>query len=259
MRPHNENGALFMKILIAEDQEGLARPIKIMLEKNGFSVDIARDGVEAIGLLHSNEYDGVLLDVMMPHMTGWEVLAQLREDGNQVPVMMLTAMDSMDDKVRGLENGANDYLTKPFDMRELVARIRAMTRTQTVETSNTLAMGDLTLRRSSCELISASGSFRLGTKEYLMAEMLAHANGNAISVDRFVEKMWPHDTIETPKIMVELYISYLRNKMQALHSKMTITETASGFAIIKGTAEKTFTETWLENATIDDSAGGSEQ
>ena len=220
-----------MKLLLAEDQLDLARPVCVILEKSGFSVDVAADGIEALGMLRSNEYDAVLLDVMMPGMSGWEVLAQIRADGNQVPVMMLTAMDSLDDKVRGLEGGADDYMTKPIEMREMVARVRAMTRTRTVETSNTMAMGDLTLRRSSCELISGTGSFRLSQKEYVMAEMLAHANGRAITVDRFVEKMWPHETLDAPGVMVELYISYLRNKMSALHSRMGISEGDGGYAL----------------------------
>ena len=119
-----------MKLLLAEDQLDLARPVCVILEKSGFSVDVAADGIEALGMLRSNEYDAVLLDVMMPGMSGWEVLAQIRADGNQVPVMMLTAMDSLDDKVRGLEGGADDYMTKPIEMREMVARVRAMTRTR---------------------------------------------------------------------------------------------------------------------------------
>lgn len=223
-----------MKLLLAEDQLDLARPVCVILEKSGFSVDVAADGVEAIGMLRSNEYDAVLLDVMMPGMNGWEVLSQMRADGNQTPVMMLTAMDSIEDKVRGLEGGADDYMTKPIEMREMVARVRAMTRTREVETSNTMAMGDLTLRRSSFEMISGTGSFRLSQREYTMAEMLAHANGRAIAVDRFVEKMWPHESLEAPEVMVELYISYLRNKMSALHSRMGISKSDGGYALSMG-------------------------
>lgn len=226
-----------VRILMAEDQEQLAHAVGVVLEMGGFSVDVATDGVEALGMLRNGEYDGVLLDVMMPRMDGWEVLARLREDGNQVPVMMLTARDTIDDKVRGLEGGADDYMTKPFEMRELVARIRAMTRTRAVETANTLAMGDLTLRRSSMELMSADGSsFRLTAKEFTMAEMLAHGNGHPIAPERFAEKLWPRGDADVPELAVGLHVAYLRNKMAVLHSSRTIANVGDGYALVPADA-----------------------
>lgn len=223
-----------MKLLIAEDQPGLVRPVKVMLEKNGFDVEVATDGAQALDMLRNGEYDGVLLDIMMPKVSGWEILAILRDEGNQVPVMLLTAKDTLDDKVRGLEGGADDYLTKPFEMRELIARVRALTRTRATETSNTMLMGDLTLRRSSQELISEHGSFRLNPKEYRMAEMLAHSNGHPVSVSRLAEKMWPHNDVDDIESAVSLYASYLGNKMKALHSSQRIVLIEGGYAIAEG-------------------------
>lgn len=223
-----------MKLLLAEDQPQLAKPVSVMLEKSGFEVEVANDGEQTLEMLRNGEYDGVLLDIMMPKVNGWEILSIIRSEGNQVPVMLLTARDSLDDKVRGLEGGADDYLTKPFEMRELVARVRALTRTRTTETSNTMAMGDLTLRRSSQEIISEHGSFRLNSKEYKMAEMLAHSNGRAVSVSRLAEKMWPHNDVDDIESAVSLYASYLSNKMKALHSGQAIVKTEEGYALAEG-------------------------
>lgn len=220
-----------MKILIAEDQPQLARSVSVILERSGFDVEVAEDGAQALDRLRNGEYDGLLLDIMMPKLDGWEILATLRSEGNQVPVMLLTARDSIDDKVRGLEGGADDYLTKPFEMRELVARVRALTRTRATETSNTMEMGDLTLRRSSQEMMSDHGSFRLNQKEFLMAEMLAHSNGQAVSVERLAEKMWPRDDAGDARAAVSLYASYLSNKMRALHSEMSVERVGDGYAI----------------------------
>lgn len=212
-----------------------------MLEKNGFVVEVAYDGEQTLEMLRNGEYDGVLLDIMMPKMSGWEILSIIRSEGNQVPVMLLTARDSLDDKVRGLEGGADDYLTKPFEMRELIARVRALTRSRATETSNTMAMGDLTLRRSSQELLSEYGSFRLNSKEYKMAEMLAHSNGSPVSVERLAEKMWPRNDVDDIESAVSLYASYLGNKMKALHSGKRLVRTGDGYAIsdgASGTREK---------------------
>lgn len=226
-----------MKLLLAEDQPQLAKPVRVMLEKSGFSVEVASDGAQALDMLRNGEYDGVLLDIMMPKMDGWEILSILRSEGNQVPVMLLTARDTLDDKVRGLEGGADDYLTKPFEMRELVARVRALTRTRATETSNTMLMGDVMLRRSSQEILSEYGSFRLNPKEYRMAEMLAHSNGRPVSVGRLAEKMWPYGDVDDIDSAVSLYVSYLGNKMKALHSSKRIIHVGDGYAIAEGDSD----------------------
>lgn len=125
-----------MRLLLAEDEKSLSRAIIAILERNNYSADAVYDGLEALEYLESDTYDGLILDVMMPKMDGITVLKKLREKGNNIPVLMLTVKSEIDDKVLGLDSGANDYLTKPFNTRELLARIRAMTRTNTVQATS---------------------------------------------------------------------------------------------------------------------------
>ena len=148
-----------MKLLFAEDERSLSRAITHILEKNCYNVDAVYDGQTALEYLENGEYDGVILDIMMPKLDGITVLKTIRNSGNPVPVLMLTAKAEIDDKVLGLDCGANDYLTKPFDTKELLARIRAMTRrNKAVDAS--LRMGTITLNRTNFELSSPTGSFR---------------------------------------------------------------------------------------------------
>ena len=153
-----------MRLLLAEDERSLSRAILAILEKNNYSADAVYDGEEALEYLESGNYDGVILDIMMPKLDGIEVLKRLRERGNPIPVLMLTAKAEIDDKVLGLDSGANDYLTKPFHSKELLARIRAMTRTQTARSGTQLRFGNLTLDRATFVLSSPTGSYRLANK-----------------------------------------------------------------------------------------------
>lgn len=155
-----------MKLLLAEDERSLSRAVVKILEKNHYTVDVVYDGEEAVDYLAGGDYDAVILDIMMPKMDGITVLRRLREAGNRIPVIMLTAKSEIDDKVLGLDSGANDYLTKPFDTRELLARIRVMTRTQTTADSK-MNFGNIVLDRATFELSSPTGSFRLANKEYV--------------------------------------------------------------------------------------------
>ena len=155
-----------MKLLLAEDERSLSRAVVKILEKNHYTVDVVYDGEEAVDYLAGGDYDAVILDIMMPKMDGITVLRRLREAGNRVPVIMLTAKSEIDDKVLGLDSGANDYLTKPFDTRELLARIRVMTRTQTTADSK-MNFGNIVLDRATFELSSPTGSFRLANIEYV--------------------------------------------------------------------------------------------
>lgn len=134
-----------MKLLLAEDERSLSKALTAILEHNGYTVDAVYDGVEALEYLEMGEYDGLILDIMMPRMDGMTALQKIREQGNQIPILMLTAKSEVDDKVAGLDNGANDYLTKPFASKELLARIRAMTRTQTVAVTSVLQFGNISL------------------------------------------------------------------------------------------------------------------
>lgn len=209
-----------MKLLFAEDERSLSRAIVHILEKNCYSVDAVYDGQTALEYLENGDYDGVILDIMMPKMDGVTVLKAIRSQGNPVPVLMLTAKAEVDDKVLGLDSGADDYLTKPFDTKELLARIRAMTRGRhSVDAS--LTMGNITLNRSNFELSSPTGSFRLANKEYQMMELLMANSRQLISSDRFLEKIWGPDS-EVESSVVWVYISYLRKKLTALNANIAI-------------------------------------
>lgn len=210
-----------MRILLAEDEKSLSRAVQTILEKNHYSVDTVFDGAEALAYLQSNNYDGVILDIMMPKMDGITVLKTIREQGIKVPVLILTAKSEVDDKVLGLDSGANDYLTKPFAGKELLARIRAMTRNQTIHSDSLLHIGNITLDSASFELSSPSGSFRLANKEYQMMELLMRNPKNMISTEHFIERIWGFDS-ETEIKVVWVYISYLRKKLEALHANIQI-------------------------------------
>ncbi|MCD8329211.1 MAG: response regulator transcription factor [Lachnospiraceae bacterium] len=210
-----------MRLLLAEDERALSKALVTILERNNYSVDAAYDGQEALDYLEADNYDGVVLDIMMPRVDGITVLKTIREKGNRVPVLMLTAKSEIDDKVLGLDTGANDYLTKPFNTRELLARIRAMTRSQTAQASSRLTLGNVTLDRATFELSTPAGSFRLANKEFQMLEMLMSNPHHVISAERFMEKIWGYDS-EAEINVVWVYISYLRKKLAALHADIEI-------------------------------------
>lgn len=209
-----------MKLLLAEDERSLSRAILHILEKNCYSADAVYDGEAALEYLENGDYDGAILDIMMPKLDGISVLKTLRSRGSDIPVLLLTAKAEIDDKVLGLDSGANDYLTKPFDTKELLARIRAMTRSRKAVDS-CLTLGNITLNRANFELSSPSGSFRLANKEFQMMELLLSNPRQLISPDRFMEKIWGFDS-ETETSVVWVYISYLRKKLTALKADISI-------------------------------------
>ena len=213
-----------MRLLLAEDEKSLARAVSAILEKNNFSVDVVYDGADALDWLRAGNYDGAVLDIMMPKLDGITVLKTIRAEGNMLPVLLLTAKSEIDDKVEGLDSGANDYLTKPFAAKELLARIRAMTRTATAQPSSTLQFGNLTLDRATFELKSPSGSFRLANKEFQMLETLMANPKTLVSTERFMEKIWGYDA-EAEINVVWVYISYLRKKLAALNANVQIKAT----------------------------------
>lgn len=210
-----------MRLLLAEDEKALSRALVAILERSNYSVDAVFDGQSALDYLESENYDGVILDVMMPKMDGFTVLKNLREAGNLVPVLLLTAKSEIDDKVFGLDLGANDYLTKPFNSRELLARVRAMTRTQVAQADARLRMGNVTLDQATLELSTPSGSFRLANKEYQVMELLMSNPHRLIPTERFLEKIWGYDS-DAELNVVWVYISYLRKKLTALHANIEI-------------------------------------
>lgn len=213
-----------MRLLLAEDEKSLSKAVKTILEKNNYSVDAVYDGVEALEYLDAGNYDALILDIMMPRMDGITALKKIREKGNTIPVLMLTAKAEIDDKVLGLDSGANDYLTKPFDTKELLARIRAMTRNQAGHTDSVLRVGNITLDRASYELSSPTGSYKLANKEYQMLEMMMSNPKQLISTEHFMEKIWGYDS-EAEINVVWVYISYLRRKLDALDADIQIKAT----------------------------------
>lgn len=210
-----------MRLLLAEDEQALSKALVTILERNNYSVDAVYDGEAALEYLQGGNYDGVILDVMMPKMDGITVLKNIRSQGNCVPVLLLTAKSEIDDKVLGLDAGANDYLTKPFHSRELLARIRAMTRTQSIQPDSKLQVGNVTLNRATFELSTSAGSYRLANKEFQMLELLMSNPQNVISAERFMEKIWGYDS-EAEINVVWVYVSYLRKKLAGLKANIEI-------------------------------------
>ena len=213
-----------MRLLLAEDERALSKALATILERSNYSVDTVYDGEAALEYLAADNYDGVILDIMMPKKDGITVLKELRSRGSKIPVLILTAKSEVDDKVLGLDSGANDYLTKPFHSRELLARIRAMTRAQSSQTSSVLQMGNITLDQRTYELSSPTGSFRLANREFQILELLMQNPGNLISAERLMEKIWGYDS-ETAISVVWVYISYLRKKLSALGANIQIRAT----------------------------------
>ncbi len=210
-----------MRLLLAEDEVELSNALVAILKHNHYSVDAVFDGQEALDYLEGQDYDGAILDIMMPKMDGITVLKKLRAGGNSVPVLLLTARSGVDDRVLGLDSGADDYLGKPFAMKELLARIRAMTRRQSEVASTVLSLGNITLDRNTFTLGSGEKSLRLANKEYQMLEMLMANPGQIISAERFMEKVWGYDS-DTEINVVWVYISYLRKKLAGIGADVQI-------------------------------------
>lgn len=218
---NNTEGKDSMRLLLAEDEKDLSKALVAILEHNHYSVDAVYDGEEALAYLEGGNYDGVILDIMMPKMDGITVLKTIRRQGNSVPVLMLTAKSEVDDRVLGLDSGADDYLSKPFDMKELLARIRSVTRRNTESTSVVLQMGNISLDCRNFELSSPKGSIPLSNKEFQMLEMMLANPGQLISTEHFMEKIWGYDS-DAEINVVWVNISYLRKKLAQLDADIRI-------------------------------------
>lgn len=210
-----------MRLLLAEDEKELSNALVAVLKHNHYSVDAVYDGADAYDYALAANYDGIILDIMMPKMDGLTVLSKLRAKGIDTPVLLLTAKSEIDDRIAGLDTGADDYLTKPFAMGELLARIRAVTRRRAQYAPDDLKFENIKLDRKSFELSTSSGSFRLGNKEFQMMEMLMSTPGTLISAERFFENVWGYDA-EAEISVVWVYISYLRKKLTSLGAKAAI-------------------------------------
>ena len=182
---------------------------------------IIYDGKDGLDYALSGIYDLILLDIMLPKMNGLDVLKALRENGISTPVMLLTARTEVNDKIKGLDCGADDYLTKPFNKGELLARVRALTRRKGEIPSNELKFGDITLNQSTYELSCGNASLKLGAKEFRIMQMLMFSQKSIISKDEFIEKIWGYDS-EAEYNSIEVYISFLRKKLGAIRSGIQI-------------------------------------
>lgn len=217
----SKKGGKNMRLLLAEDEQDLSKALCAILKHNNYSVDPVYNGQDALDYGLCENYDGIILDIMMPKKNGIEVLKELRQNGVDTPVLILTAKGEVDDKILGLDSGADDYLTKPFAMGELLARIRALTRRKADFTPNLLTIGNLSLNRESFELSVGDESIRLGNKEFQMIEMLMSNPGRLISTEQFMERIWGYET-EAEINVVWVYISYLRKKLNTLKANLEI-------------------------------------
>ena len=210
-----------MRLLLAEDERELSKALCAVLKHNNYSVAPVYNGQDALDYGLCENYDGIILDIMMPKMDGLEVLRKLRENGVSTPVIFLTAKSEIEDRITGLDTGADDYLTKPFNMGELLARIRALTRRKSEYSPNLLTFGNISLNRETFELSSGENSVRLGNKEFQMMEMLLSNPARLISTEQFMERIWGYET-EAEINVVWVYISYLRKKLTSLSASVEI-------------------------------------
>lgn len=210
-----------MRILLCEDEPELSNALFAILKGNNYSVDAVYNGLDAVAYIESKIYDAVILDIMMPKLDGISVLKEIRSKGNNVPVIMLTAKSEIDDKVKGLDLGADDYLTKPFETKELLARLRSITRRQSNILDNILSFGDINLNTSTFELVKGENSIKLIGKEYQILEMLMRNPSKLISVENFMDKIWGYDS-DADTNVVWVFISNLRKKLASLNSNVQI-------------------------------------
>lgn len=210
-----------MKLLFAEDDPDVSRSVTALLTRSHYSVDPVYNGNDALTYLTDGDYDACIMDIMMPGMNGDEVVRKARTAGSQVPVIMLTAMGEVEDRINGLDAGADDYLAKPFDGGELLARIRALLRRHESYSPDIVTYGDLTLNRSTFALSCHEKSVSLSNKSFQMMEMLMLSPGRIISVDEFMQHIWGWDS-ESEINVVWVNISTLRKQLSAMDSKTAI-------------------------------------
>jgi DNA-binding response OmpR family regulator len=211
-----------MRLLIAEDEVSLAEALTVFFEKNQFTVDTVNDGLSAYEYAGADDYDAIILDVMMPKMDGIEVLRRLRADGNKTPIMMLTAKAQKDDRITGFDAGADDYLPKPFEADELLSRVRAILRRREEYKPSVLTFGDISLNPDSDMLLCNTGkSVRLSGREFQVMELFMRSPKTVLSADRIMERVWGWDS-DAEINVVWVHISNLRKKLKAVGSASTI-------------------------------------
>ena len=210
-----------MKLLLADDEKELVSALVAILKHSNYTVDAVYNGTDALDYALAGDYDGIILDIMMPGMDGMEVLKKIREKGLSTPVLFLTAKTEVDDRIKGLDLGADDYLPKPFDMGELLARVRAMLRRKEDFAPASLTCGNLTLDRAGYDLCTEGhDKIHLSGREFQMMEMLMTSPGRIISVDNFMDRIWSDGEADVNVVWV--YISNLRKKLSSLEATCEI-------------------------------------
>lgn len=217
-----------MNLLIAEDTKDMNKALTAVLTHEGYEVDSVFDGIDAENHLQQNVYDVVILDIMMPGKNGLEVLKDLRKTGDSTPVLLLTAKAEVDDRVAGLDAGADDYLPKPFSLKELLARVRSLGRRSAQNAAEDLRFGDFSMRSDGLEIVSEN-SVRLSAKEFELLQVLVQNSTRPLSTQWLLDHVW-HGEDEGPDT-VTLYISYLRGKLRSIASSVIIDETAEGYIL----------------------------
>lgn len=220
-----------MRLLVVEDEKALNRVISKRLEKEGYSVDKCFDGEEALDFIRVGEFDAIIMDIMMPKLSGLAVLKKIRENGNATPVLLLTAKDSIEDRVKGLDAGAEDYLVKPFAFEELLARIRAMTRKTAGFSTNIFTVGDLILDVNKNTVTRAGDEIVLSAKEFDILEYLIRNKGIVLSREKIENHVWNFDYAGGTNV-VDVYIRYLRKKIdEGYDTKLIHTIRGKGYIL----------------------------
>ena len=220
-----------MRVLIAEDEVGLAKGLKFLLEKNGFAADVVHNGVDALNWCESVPYDAVVLDIMMPGKDGLSVLTELREKGSSVPVMLLTAKAEIEDRVEGLDRGADDYLPKPFATQEFLARVRALARRNAGYAQKQIAFGNTRLDCGSYELSCGSETVRLNNKEFQVLELFFRHPHQVFSSEHIMDRLWSPES-DAGIDVVWTYIGFVRKKLKSIGADVEIrTVRGAGYAL----------------------------
>ena len=219
-----------MRILVADDEPEMTMVLEALLRRENYSVDVVHDGQDALDYGLADNYDCLVLDIMMPKKDGIQVLQALRAQNVSTPVPLLTAKSQGEDRIAGLDSGADDYLPKPFHNGEFLARVRALTRRGQVFTPSVLAAGNIRLDCSTFELRCGGSAIRLGSKEFQMLELLMRQKGRVVTTEQFMERIWGYDS-EVEISVVWAYISYLRRKLEAVGADVRIS-TRRGFGYL---------------------------
>jgi len=208
-----------MKLLYAEDEKALSMAVAEILKMEGFDVDAVYSGDEAYNSICNGTYDGIILDIMMPGMSGLEVLEKIRGEGNYTPIILLTAKTQVDDRINGLSKGADDYLAKPFDLGELVARVNAMIRRTIKYGKPSMQIGNITLDRDNNKMVSPFGALALSSKEVELLEHLINVKEEGSSSQDIMQHLWPEEEDGATAV---LYLTYLKNKLKQLRADIVI-------------------------------------